>query len=445
MASEESPPLATRDDLTPETFYHRFRPGEKRWIVLVVSLAGVLPMFVQATFLPSIPQMAKDLNSTHAVVSLGVSMSIFATAVGALIWAAYSSFYGCRLMYLWGMPILCMGSCGVAMSTSLRCLLFWRFVQTFGCSGGMSLGAGVISDIYKLEERGTSMGIFYGATLLGFAIAPFLGGAAAQYWSWCGLHYSLGVWSLLEMLLISLSLPETSHPGAMGIEKVTQERRFHIAWVNPLSSLWLLRSPNLLATVILLVPIAYTIGVRYGITNEAVIGACFLPTGLGNIIGAPVSGRLSDIVVRKLRARRKGVWYPEDRLRATWIGGLFMVPLSIVTSGLVTTYIGGLIGLSLNLLCLFINGMGVLCVISPIGSYNVDVAHSRSAEITAAHAATRSVIVSAATALVIPSIKRIGVAWTDIIAAVLALVGQGLIFLTIRYGDRMRAGVDVGF
>ncbi|OAX33669.1 MFS general substrate transporter [Rhizopogon vinicolor AM-OR11-026] len=453
MASEESPLLATRDGVTPETIYDRFRPGQKRWIVFVVSLVGVLPMFVQATFVPSIPQIAKDLNSTHAVVSLGFSLSIFATAVGALVWAAYSSFYGRRLMYLWGMPFLCMGSCGVAMSTSLWSLLFWRFVQTFGCSGGMSLGAGVIGDIYKLEERGTGIGIFFGATLLGFAVAP---GAAAQYWSWRNLHYSLGVWGLLEMLLIYLSLPETSHPGVMGIEKVTAKRRFNIAWVNPLSSLWLLRSPNLLATTlaaglvivsdyILLVPIAYTIGVRYGITNEAVIGACFLPTGLGNFIGAPISGRLSDIVVRKLRVQRKGVWYPEDRLRATWIGGLIMVPLSIVTSGLVTTYVGGPIGLSLNLLCLFINGMGVDFVVAPVASYNVDVVHSRSAEITAAYAATRSVIVSVATALVIPSIERIGVAWTDIIAAILALVGQGLIFLTIRYGDHMRASVDVGF
>jgi len=60
------------------------------------------------------------------------------------------------------MPFLCIGSCGVAMSTSLRSLLFWRFVQTFGCSGGMSLGAGVIGDIHKLEERGTGIGIFFG-------------------------------------------------------------------------------------------------------------------------------------------------------------------------------------------------------------------------------------------------------------------------------------------
>ena len=34
-------------------------------------------------------------------------------------------------------------------------------------------------------------------------------------------------------------------------------------------------------------------------------------------------------------------------------------------------------------------------------------------------------ILSAATSLVVPSIERIGVAWTDIIAAVLALIGQG--------------------
>ena len=119
-------------------------------------------------------------------------------------------------------------------------------------------------------------------------------------------------------------------------------------------------------------------------------------------VGAPIAGRLSDTVVRKWRERRKGVWYPEDRLRATWIGGFIMVPLSIAASGLITTYVGAPIGLSLNLLCLYTNGMGVgLCllvqevthwflqvdfVMNPIGSYNVDVVHSRSAEITAAYA-----------------------------------------------------------
>jgi MFS family permease len=69
---------------------------------------------------------------------------------------------GRRSIYLWGMPILCVGSCGVALSTSFQSLLFWRFVQTFGCAGPLSLGAGVIGDIYKLGERGTFIGLFFG-------------------------------------------------------------------------------------------------------------------------------------------------------------------------------------------------------------------------------------------------------------------------------------------
>jgi MFS family permease len=69
-------------------------------------------------------------------------------------------------MYLWGMPFMCLGSFAVASSPDLSSLLFWRFVQTFGCAGGVSLGAAVIGDIYKLEERGTAMGSFFGVRAL---------------------------------------------------------------------------------------------------------------------------------------------------------------------------------------------------------------------------------------------------------------------------------------
>ncbi|KIK41378.1 hypothetical protein CY34DRAFT_806099 [Suillus luteus UH-Slu-Lm8-n1] len=459
MASEESPLLTSSSDgdkTAHDVVYDRFTRGQKRWFVFIVSCAGLLPKFVAASFVPSIPQVARELHSTHAAVSLTISLSTFATAIGTLVWATYSSFYGRRAMYLCGIPFLCVGSCGVAMSNSLRSLLFWQFVQTFGCSGGLSLGAGVIGDIYKLEERGIGIGIFLGSTLFGFAVAPFLGGAAAQYWFWRNLHHSLAAWGLLELLLIYLSFPETSHPGTLGIDKITRRKWIHISYINPLSSLWLLRSPNLFAVMlasslvlisdyVLLVPLAYTIGIRYGITNKAIIGACFLPNGLGNFIGAPLAGRLSDVVLRKWQKKRRGVWSPEDRLRAIWIGGLFMVPLSIGVSGLLTAYVGGPIGLLLNLLCLFVNGMGVIFVLNPIGSYNVDVVHTQSAEITAANVCVRSLILSIATALVIPSIEHVGVARTNIIVAILALLGQGIIFLTIRYGDRMRASVDVGF
>jgi len=78
--------------------------------------------------------------------------------------------------------------------------MVWRFLQSFGSAGGLSVGTAVIGDIYRLEERGTAMGIFFAvsvsfvnmihapviychvdfhpqAVLLGPALAPFTGGA----------------------------------------------------------------------------------------------------------------------------------------------------------------------------------------------------------------------------------------------------------------------------
>lgn len=63
----------------------------------------------------------------------------------------------------------------------------------------------------------------------------------------------LGAATLIALAGMLLFFPETSHPGARGIDKWRQQAavgmRFKFVWVNPLSALWLLKSPNLLAVV----------------------------------------------------------------------------------------------------------------------------------------------------------------------------------------------------
>ena len=142
-----------------------------------------------------------------------------------------------------------------------------------------------------------------------------------------------------------------------------------------------------------MVPLAYTIvrisgpfrlcitllinqGAAYGLTNEALIGACFLPQGIGSmsqyrfyrntipllkviVVAAPLAGRLSDNIIIRYRKSRGGVWYPEDRLRATIPGALFLVPLTMIFTGLLIEFVPGKVGFILSLVCLFINGLGV--------------------------------------------------------------------------------------
>ncbi|KAG8217168.1 major facilitator superfamily domain-containing protein [Butyriboletus roseoflavus] len=474
MTTEESPLLA--DQLHPdahsaiptEDVYDRFSRKQKRVILAIVSLTGLVPMFVSGCFVPSVPQISNDLDATPAAVSLGVSLAVFASSLSVIFWSAYTSFYGRRMIYLCGMPFTILGSFAVAASTDINSLLFWRFIQTFGCSGSHALGAATIGDIYKVEERGTAMGTFLGATLFGLAIAPPIGGALAQFWSWRGFQAALGVWGVIQMLLLALFFPETAHPGSRGIDNERGSKKLLI-FVNPFRCLTFLRSPNILAIVrtfnlmALHLCLALTClkGTKYGIASEALIGALFLPNGFGNFVGAPVAGYLSDMAVRRAKEERRGVWVPEDRLRAVWLGGLVLVPASVTLAGFTTAYVDGMVGLVINLVCLFTNGMGVSrfpdnsgtdasthqvdMVLTPIGAYTVDVMPSRGAEVMAAIAALRSLLLAPVSALLIPSVETIGVAATNSASGILALLGYFLIWLTIRYGKHMRAYVDVGY
>lgn len=100
-----------------------------------------------------------------------------------MAWAAYATFCelildppkdcvrflvstdGRRVVYLYAMPCLALGSFGVSTSRSVPELLFWRAVQAAGSSTGLSTGMAIIGDIYKLEERGTAVGITFGVCL----------------------------------------------------------------------------------------------------------------------------------------------------------------------------------------------------------------------------------------------------------------------------------------
>jgi MFS family permease len=154
--------------------------------------------------------------------------------------------------------------------------MIWRAIQALGGSAGMSVGAAVIGDIYRLEERGAAMGIFFGASLVGPTVSPFCGGLATHYASWRVMQLAIAVAAVLVFVLMLTSLPETAHPGARGVDRDRASARkmtirngevtleadgpenamdkgngWGFKLLNPLGGLWLMRSPNLLFVVCL--------------------------------------------------------------------------------------------------------------------------------------------------------------------------------------------------
>jgi len=175
------------------------------------------------------------------------------------------------------------------------------------------------------------------------------------------------------------------------------------------------------------------------------IGAFFLPTGIGNVLGAPLAGWLSDRSIVSWKAKRGGQYVPEDRLRSTLFGACFCVPVSILLSGIVTTYVDGHLGIILNIICLFINGIGVDLVLCPCAAYAVDIFLAHSAEAGAACSGLRSAIIALISTLIFPMLHTVGLLTTDIFFAVLAWFGFIVLWLTIRYGREMHAWVDLPY
>lgn len=171
------------------------------------------------------------------------------------------------------MPLLCFGSLGTAICQNIWQMAAARTIQAIGASTVYSVGAATIADLYRVEERGTIMGIYFGvnifyyyclqrlfrrlfnfqAILVGPAIAPLVGGLAATYYSWRLMQYILFGFSLVIWICVVILLPETAHPGTRGIDKLRAQdgspAKWRFVWLNPFKVLTLLKSPNLLLTV----------------------------------------------------------------------------------------------------------------------------------------------------------------------------------------------------
>ncbi|KAL1679315.1 major facilitator superfamily domain-containing protein [Schizophyllum commune] len=426
--------------------YERFSPASKRLFVGVTAFTALMALFVSGTFIPSIPQIARDLNTTPDVVSNAVSVSMFTVALGSMTFSSYSTWYGRRPVYLIGLPLVVLGSFGVARSRSVPELFGWRILQALGASPGFSVGSGVIGDIYRLEERGLAMGVFTGAALVGPAFAPVAGGWAAHYSSWRRMQEAIGVAGLITFVFVYFYLEETKgaskDEGDREGKTASAGRRPHASSIRILEPSRTSQAPceTAYAAFVLMIPIAYTIGERYHLgNNEFFIGLCFIPVGIGNFIGAPLAGKYSDYMVVKWRTRRNGVWYPEDRLRAATPGLGYLIPLTLIAFGLTTHFVPGPLGLTLNLIWFFLNGIGVDATLAPIGSYCVDIMHEHSAEAVSAVQGFRALMSALTIPAIFPLLNAIGIVPMYTLFAGISWIGYGFVIWLIRDGERLRS------
>ncbi|KAF4540624.1 Lactonohydrolase [Lasiodiplodia theobromae] len=316
---------------------------EKKWAVaIVVSCYGLIIPATAAMVVPAFTQISHDLNiSGDGEVQLVMSVFLLGWGIGPILVAPLSEVYGRRLLLNTGHTLFLITNtlCGCVSNKSH--FMFLRFISGLCGSGPMSIGAGVLSDLWHKEERGLSLSIYALGPLAGPAIGPIAAGYIVEKLSWRWIFFSASTFAFIMLVLGYFLLLETFPPVLLRWKKqhlrakgffIGEDDEVEEAKGKTLSSLKgelkrpfvMLGTQPIIQTVALLMGFLFglnqlTIATfetlweeRYGMPpRKASLNYAFIAAGL--TFGSQVGGRINDKIYARLKRRNNQTGRPEFR------------------------------------------------------------------------------------------------------------------------------------
>ncbi|KAL1950238.1 hypothetical protein VTO73DRAFT_5362 [Trametes versicolor] len=167
--------------------------ARKLVVVATVSAASMIAGLGGNIYNPAISQIEEQLHASSGAISLSLSLFILIQGGVPLLWSALSEFWGRKRVYLLSTALCTIGCIVAALSKTIGVLIGMRCIQAVGSSAVISLGAATLADIYEPSQRGTMMGLYYSAPLLGPSLGPILGGVLTQGFNWRATFWFLAI------------------------------------------------------------------------------------------------------------------------------------------------------------------------------------------------------------------------------------------------------------
>lgn len=310
---------------------------------------------------PAISSIAAEFHITNSVEQqLVLSVFVLAYAFGPLLLGPLSELYGrVPVLQLANLFFLVFNTaCGASKNKGQ--MIAFRFLSGLGGSAPLAIGGGVISDIWKPEERGRAISIYTLAPLLGPAIGPIAGGFITEGAEWRWAFYAVSIADAVVQLTGLIFLQETYPPKllrvkAQKLRKETGNTALHTEFENSGRKIAnhmqraFIRPFKFLGTQpivqILALYMAYLFGVLYLILSTfpllwtehyhesiGIGGLNYISLALGLLIGCQTAGPLIDIVYRRLKYRNNGEGRPEFRI-PLMAPGAILLPCGIFLYG----------------------------------------------------------------------------------------------------------------
>ncbi|KAI9054678.1 hypothetical protein LZ554_001830 [Drepanopeziza brunnea f. sp. 'monogermtubi'] len=442
-------------------------PEKGKWtlIALLGSITFISPL-ASSMFAPGVSFMSDEFHNTSLILSsLTVSIFVLGYVVGPLILAPLSEIYGRRFVLTGANAFFCVWQIGCALAPNLPSLIVFRFLAGIGGSGCLTIGGGVIADLFHADRRGLATAVYSMGPLFGPVVGPVCGGFIAQRIGFRWVFWILLISGTFISLGIELFNRETNHRVLMHrkVKRLQRElnrpslrscyddptgpshtptqillngitRPLKMLFLSPiifLLSLYMAVCYGLL--YLLFTTITQVFSSTYGWDPE-ICGLAYLGLGIGFFSGLAVVAKISDATVVRMTKANGGVFEPEMRLPACILFACF-VPMTFFWYGWSADkgvhWIVPILGL-------IPFGFGMMGIFIPIQTYTIDSFPQFAASGIAALTVSRSLF-GAFLPLAGPSMyAALGLGWGN---SVLGFMAIGLIpapLLIYRYGGKIR-------
>ncbi|CAK7240444.1 MAG: hypothetical protein STHCBS139747_001885 [Sporothrix thermara] len=489
--------LAEPAELPPR--YSIYTLGEKRWIVLTVSMAAFFSPVTAQIYLPALNVLASGFHISATQVNLTMTTYMIFQGITPMFVGGLADGAGRRPAYMVCFAVYIVANVGLAVCRNYASLLVVRMIQSAGSSSTIALCQAVVADIVTSAERGQYIGFTVLPTVLAPTVGPILGGVLSQYLGWRSIFWFLVISSAVMFVVLLLFLPETCrqivgdgsirpHPLYRTFWQLFSEWRakrqyrkararnnsdtnalertptrassvrppLKIMFPNPLRSLLMLFEKQIgilvgynaivfagFYSISVAMPSQYALVYGY---NDLVIGLMYIPMAAGSALTAFVIGPAMNWNYRR-HACRLGM--PVDKSRQTDISQFPIerarleigIPLTILAAAVLLCWGWALqcrVSVALPCVLNFMYGIGMIGFSNTTSVLLIDVSPGHAGAAVAANNLARCLLGALFSAVIVPMIDRLGVGWAFVLLGLLYLVFLPFMFLLMRNGIRYR-------
>lgn len=193
-------------------FNIKMAPKKKFILILILGMLTAIGPFSIDMYLPAFTDIANDLHTTVAHISLSLSSFFIGISIGQFFYGPLLDRYGRKKPLYGGLMLYLVASALCALATSADSLIVLRFFQALGGCAGMVASRAMVRDVFAVEDNAKVFSLLMLVVGVSPIIAPTLGGYVTAAFGWHYVFVLLTIMSVIILIAIHFILPESREP-----------------------------------------------------------------------------------------------------------------------------------------------------------------------------------------------------------------------------------------